>query len=283
MLSASADAERLVLEKHPELLRRVGGVLAEYETSASRLVDQRRRSGDVTRASEVRPRHRVSVRGLPGALSFIASVVVLQNMAGGRFAPRSVPVSNITAAVPDRLDVLAVAWAGVALLAAVLGAMCAGGARPPYFLGMAAVFSMPSAVLAVFDESTAVNERVAPWLGAWSLLLLVLAGVALAVWVRADRRRLAVTGGATARVAAARSGLEVEHERAVYRLTELMPVRSPEGRELRVDRDRAVAAARRSAGVLPWDGTEPQGPVPLGGYVLAARHAGRRAELDAAE
>lgn len=52
---------------------------------------------------------------------------------------------------------------------------------------------------------------------------------------------------------------------------------------LRVDRDRAVAAARRSAGVLARDGTEPEGPVPLGGYVLAARHAGRCAELDAAE
>lgn len=279
MDEAAAAAERIVLLEHPDLFQRVVGVVDEYVTTTSRIIEQRLRPGDADEVRDVRSVRRLSVRGLPGAASLLAAFLVFENLGGGKYQARAVPFSNITAAVPDPLDVWAAVWAGVALFGAVIGVMAADRPRPPYLLGGAAALSLPSAVLAVFDEGTAVNEHIAPWLGTWSLMLLVLAVSALAIWSRGDRRRLAVSGGATARVDAARAGVEVEHERALYRLVELLPARSPEGRELLADRDRAVVASRRAAGAPASDWRRSEGPVPVGGFMLAAEHSLRCAEL----
>ncbi|KPG82374.1 hypothetical protein AEQ27_09690 [Frigoribacterium sp. RIT-PI-h] len=275
----AAAVERSVLSEHPVLFQRVVGVIDEYRTTTSRIIEQRLQRGDADKVRDVRSVRWLNVRGIPGAVTFIATFLVFENLSGGRYQPRAVPFSNITAAVPDRLDVLAAVWAGVALLGAVVGVMSADRSWPPYLVGGAAALSLPSAVLAVFDEGTAVNEHIAPWLGTWSLMLLVLAGLALAVWSRGHRRRLEVSGGATARVAAARAGIEVEHERALYRLAELMPPRSPEGRELLGDRDRAVVASRRAVGASAWDLAKSEGPAPVGCFILAAEHSVRCAQL----
>ena len=275
----AAAAERSVLSEHPDLSQRVVGVIDEYGTTTSRIIEQRLQPGDADKVRDVRSVRWLNVRGIPGAVSLLATFLVFENLSGGRYQPRAVPFSNITAPIPHPLDIWAAAWAGVALLGAFIGVMAADRSRPPYLLGGAAALSMPSAVIGVFDEGTAVNEHIAPWLGTWSLMLLVLAGSALAMWSRGHRRRLAVSGGATARVAAARAGVEVEHERALYRLAELMPPRSPEGRELLADRDRAVVASHRAAGASAWDWRKSEGPVPVGGFMLAAEHSVRCAEL----
>lgn len=275
----AAAAERSVVSEHPDVFQSVVGVIDEYRTTTSRIIELRLRPGDADKVRDVRSVRWLSVRGVPGVVSLIAAFLVFDNLSGGKYQPRAVAFSNITATIPDTLDIWAAVWAGVALLGAVIGVMAADRSRRPYLLGGAAALSLPSAVIAVFDEGTAVNEHIAPWLGTWSLMLLVLAGSALAIWSRGHRRRLAMSGGATARVAAARAGVEVEHERALYRLAELMPPRSPEGRELLADRDRAVVASRRAAGAPAWDWRKSEGPVPVGGFMLAAEHSVRCAEL----
>lgn len=267
-----AEAERSVLAEHPDLLARVDGVVAEYVAVTSRMTRTRLRDDDLLRDEpDSRWSRDWSLRDLPVLVAATSSLGALTSLSGGRYSTRGVPLSNVTAATPDPLDVAALAFAAITVGTALVAVVLTKGPLGPALLGASAALLSLSAFVAVFVESSAVNERVTPWFVTCAVVTVGVALVSCALWFRDDRRRRRTHDGAGERVDRWRAGLSVEHDRATYRLGELWSDRPVEKRALTRTRDEAVAACRRAAGALAGGGPPSREQAPLGSYVLDAR------------
>jgi hypothetical protein len=269
---ALAEAERGVLAKRPDLLARVDGVVAEYVAVTSRMTRTRLRDDDLEHDEPAfwwaRP---WSIRDLPVVVAAMSPVGALINLSGGKYSTRGVPLSNVTAATPDPLDVVALVFAALAVGAALVAVLLTKGPLAPALLGMSAALLSGAAFVAVFVDDSAVNQRVAPWFVACAAVVVGAAVASCVRWLRGDRLRRRTHDGAGERIDRWRAGLSVEYERALYRLDELWPDGPGDRRAARAERDEAVAVCRRAAGAWAWDGRSPRDHAPLGVYVLDAR------------